>query len=156
MRLHALTTIGASFLERDPSRSITFADRGIGFVKSTADLTEEFDLDAAGSFWAMRLMAAAKLGQSASVRQVAESLLPDLETGIGVDLNPWLPITEADLRFAYGMALAADGQVMAAREQVSFAMALDPSLAAERANMFRQVQQLTDKERLALDERQRR
>jgi peroxiredoxin len=152
IRLHALTRIGAGILKRDPSRSITFADRGIRFVESTAASTEEFDLEAADSFWAIKLIATAKLGQSSKVLQIAEVLLPDPETGKGVVVNPWLPIGEAELRIAYSKALAAEGQIMEAWEQVSFAAALDPLLAAERASIF-QRDQLTDKERLALDDR---
>ncbi len=135
VRVHALTRIGAVLLERAPAESIPFADRAVVFVLEAARGTDEFDEDAADTFRAMRLLAARRLKRWGEAVAIAESLLPDPESGRGLTVNPWLPWKEPHLRAAYAEALEAVGKVELARVQLWLAAALDESLAARRERL---------------------
>ncbi len=138
VRLHALTRIGAGLLDIDPDGSAEFAERGIEFVQATAGGTDEFDEDAADTFYAIRMLAAGRSQRWAQVRQVAEALLPSAESGEVVEINPWLAVTEADLRVLYSEALTVSGHVDAARQQLWFAAALDEKLVPKRDECLQQ------------------
>lgn len=154
IRLHALTRIGTVLLQRDPAQTIRFADRGVEFVQATAPQTDEFDEDAAQTFRALRLLAARRLERWSEVREVAGRLLKNVESGLAVTVNPWLPFAEADLRLAYAEALAAAGEVEPAREQLWLAAALDESLVVKR-DALPAAHQLTEQDRCALEARAR-
>lgn len=127
VRLHALVVISSAFLDRDPKRALTYADRGRGFVAETAPQTDEFDESIDRNFDAVRVMACARLERWEEARELASAML--VERGDrALELIRWLPFDEPVFRATYAEILAATGDVQEAHRQGRYAVALDSSL----------------------------
>ena len=127
VRFAALVSISTTFLDRDPQRALAYADRGLEFVAEMAPQTDEFDETTSRNFDAVRFMAYAKLQRWAEACKLAADLIAQ-RGDQGLDLVRWLPFKEPQFLATYADALLADGDMDAAHRQLSYAVALEPSL----------------------------
>lgn len=127
VRFQALVLISNAFLDRAPKRALVYADRGLEFVAEVAPQTDEFDETIGRNFDAVRVMAYAKLQRWAEARNLAADLIAQRgDQGLG--LVRWLPFKEPQFLATYADALLDDGDIDAAHRQLSYAVALEPSL----------------------------
>jgi thiol-disulfide isomerase/thioredoxin len=127
----ALSQIASELSETNPVESLRYATLGVAFVDERWMSSDEFSDDARWYFYPSLLKAQNALCAWSEARKVGEAVVRELDDGRSLIVGA-LAADESVLRRDYARALEGAGDVPNARLQISWAAAMNPSLAGER------------------------